>query len=106
MTVAAVPSGNEPTAGAKPLARANEPTDADLPAHDARLIEAARQFEAIFVRQLLESSGIGGSGGKQGYRAMVVDSLARAVTSGPGLGLAQLIEAMISQAHRAESGEP
>ncbi|MEM6786037.1 MAG: hypothetical protein AAF715_00855 [Myxococcota bacterium] len=53
-----------------------------------RLDEAARAFEAVFVRQLLESARFGPPGAQS---AMGVDALAQGVTAAGGLGLASLI---------------
>ena len=54
----------------------------------AKLDEASRAFEQIFVRQLLKSAKVG-SGGN--YASMSVDALARGVSEGGGLGLARRI---------------
>jgi hypothetical protein len=61
------------------------------PAKLAKLTEAARQFEAVFVRHLLKSARFGGDEAAGGYGAMVVDAMATSVTSGGGLGLARAI---------------
>jgi Rod binding domain-containing protein len=64
---------------------------------DPALVEAARQFEAIFVRQLLapmeKSQGLGNEkqAGAGIYGSMVTGALADNATRGDGLGLAALI---------------
>jgi Rod binding domain-containing protein len=63
------------------------------------LLDQAREFEGIFVRELLKTAHIGGEQ-EHGYGTMVVDALARAVTRGPGLGLASRIEDMLSHSQR------
>lgn len=63
--------------------------------------KASRDFEAIFLRQLLASmektGGIGGSGsGAQVYRSMMVGALADSAAESGGIGLSDMIlEAML-----------
>lgn len=61
------------------------------PAHGAE--EVGREFEAIFVRTLLRSSPLGARGDV--YADMGVDALAKGITAGGGLGLAELIRRAI-----------
>ncbi len=67
-----------------------------------RVGEAAQQFEAIFVRQLLKSAHFGEQGGASGYGTMVVDALATGVTNQGGLGLARAIQASLMNAEMAK----
>jgi Rod binding domain-containing protein len=69
----------------------------------AQLVEAARQFDAVFVRIVLSSlektTKMGGSSGlsagQSTYGSMVVDTVSDAVTRAGGTGLAdKLIEAL------------
>jgi Rod binding domain-containing protein len=59
--------------------------------------KAARDFEAIFLRQLLssleKSSGLSGkeSGGGQVFRSMMVSALADTAAEGGGIGLSEVI---------------
>jgi len=59
--------------------------------------KVARDFEAIFMRQLLGSmekaGGVGGSANNGGamYRSMMVGALADSAAEGGGIGLAELI---------------
>lgn len=59
--------------------------------------KVARDFEAIFMRQLLGSmekaGGMGGSANNGGamYRSMMVGALADSAAEGGGIGLAELI---------------
>jgi Rod binding domain-containing protein len=59
--------------------------------------QAARDFEAIFIRQLLSSlekgSGLSGgeSGGSAVFRSMLVGALADTAAEGGGIGLRELI---------------
>lgn len=55
--------------------------------HDAA--EVGREFEAIFVRTILRSSGM--ASGSDSYSDLSIDAVARSVTSGKGLGLAETI---------------
>ena len=86
-------------------ARANTPE---------QIAKAARQFEAIMVRQLLSpsiepmmnggalgaaSENSGGGGGAYGY--MLTDVLATSITEGGGLGLAGVISRQLSPASPA-----
>jgi Rod binding domain-containing protein len=64
-------------------------------------LKVARDFEAIFMRQLLSSmektGGIGGSGTGAGvYRSMMVGAIADSAAEGGGIGLSDMIlEAML-----------
>jgi Rod binding domain-containing protein len=100
MSISALSSGvppigvlasNEPALGSK-AGRGNSPEEA---------AKAAKQFEAVLVRQLLEPSlqammsGMGGAGGAAGsdvYGYFFVDSLANAITDGGGLGLSSILQ--------------
>lgn len=58
--------------------------------------KAAREFEAIFLRQLMSSlekgGGLGGqSSGGQVFRSMMVSALADTASEGGGIGLSELI---------------
>jgi Rod binding domain-containing protein len=58
--------------------------------------KAAREFEAIFLRQLMSSlekgGGMGGqSSGGQVFRSMMVSALADTASEGGGIGLSELI---------------
>lgn len=58
--------------------------------------KAARDFEAIFLRQLMSSlekgGGLGGqSSGGQVFRSMMVSALADTASEGGGIGLSELI---------------
>ncbi len=59
--------------------------------------QAAQQFEAIFLRQLLGQLGKGLSAGKSSgvagsvYGSMVVDAVAGAASEGGGIGLSEII---------------
>jgi Rod binding domain-containing protein len=67
---------------------------------DPRIQEAAREFESMFVRQILSAAKVGGAHQEsQGYDGMVVDAVATAIAKGGGLGLAREIEDALLQAH-------
>lgn len=62
--------------------------------------EAARQFEAIMLRQLLDESlgkvfSKGAGGHIYGY--MITDALADGISKGGGLGLARVIESQLTE---------
>jgi Rod binding domain-containing protein len=64
-------------------------------AQKAGLEKASKELEGVFLRQLLEGSGIGKQAG-QGYGPMIVDALAGAVSEAGGLGLAKSIALALS----------
>lgn len=88
MKVASVPSVGTP-------APAVDPAKAD------RLRHAAREFEAVFVRQILSQAKIAGK--SDAYGGMAVDAVASAVTAGSGLGVAKLIEDSLTRGALAEA---
>ena len=63
-----------------------EPQAASKP--NPALDRACREFEGVFVRQLLTAAKMGEQAGKSGYGPMVVDAMASAIADGGGLGLA------------------
>lgn len=58
----------------------------------SEVTQAAKQFEGIFVRQLLDAAKVMGSKGSSGYGSMGVEALADGVVRAGGLGLARQIE--------------
>jgi flagellar protein FlgJ len=77
---------------------------------DPRIKEAAQQFEAVFIRQMLSSlekttsapAGTQASGGPI-YGSMVVNTVADAIANAGGLGLADLLTKSLQS---AEQGAP
>lgn len=57
----------------------------------SELERATKELEGVFIRQLLEASGIGKTAGKGGYGPMIVDSLSSAISDAGGLGMAARI---------------
>jgi Rod binding domain-containing protein len=81
-------------------AGANEPTPSPATKMDHKVREAAREFEAMMVRQMLTAAGIGGKDKESPYTGMQVDAIAKAVTAGRGLGLAtQIADSLAREAH-------
>ena len=72
--------------------KASKPVDAA--AGDPALERACKDFEAVFLRQLLEVSKVGQQAGA-GYGSMVVDALATSVNDAGGLGLSDRIRAAL-----------
>jgi Rod binding domain-containing protein len=70
-------------------------THAAPDAKQAGLEKASKELEGVFLRQLLEGSGIGKQAG-QGYGPKIVDALAGAVSEAGGLGLAKSIALALS----------
>lgn len=84
----APPTSASADAAAAPAAQGAAPT--------AEQVKAARDFEAIFMRQLLsgleKAQGLGGgSSGGDVYRSMMVSALADSAAEGGGIGLSELI---------------
>ena len=94
MSPAAVsPAAGLPLSGAQPAGP--KPVDPALK-------RACGEFEASFLRQLLQAAKIGGEGGDHGYGAMAVDALAGGIEAGGGLGLSRALERALSRQHEAE----
>jgi Rod binding domain-containing protein len=74
------------------------------PAVDPKALQAARDFEAIFLRTLLSSlektTGVSGSGkpntGQSTYGSMVVGALADKISGNGGIGLAEIVAKSLS----------
>lgn len=82
-------------------AKADAAKPAKKPEHTREIAEAARQFEAIFVRSMLAQTGVAGAGKSGTYGDFAVDALAQSVTAGKGLGLAELIRRAVEKSHEA-----
>ncbi len=77
------------------------------------LTEAARQFEAIFLKEVLKSvekcgslGGGGNSSGQNVYGSMIVDAVATAVAQAGGLGLADVLSSAWESSNRASPLTP
>lgn len=76
------------------------------PKPSPEILDAARKFEAIFVRQLLSSlektTQMGGEKGTQGnvYGSMVVSSMADSISAAGGLGLGELVAQAMMRAEK------
>jgi Rod binding domain-containing protein len=67
---------------------------------DRKIREVSREFEAMLVRQMLTAAGVGGKDKDGAYAGMEIDALAKGVTQGRGLGLAQQIaDSLRHEAH-------
>jgi Rod binding domain-containing protein len=62
--------------------------------------QAGREFEAIFVRAMLRSTPLAKGG--EVYGDFVVDAVAKAVTDGRGLGMAEIIARGVGARQGAE----
>jgi Rod binding domain-containing protein len=67
------------------------------------LVEAGREFEAIFVRSMLKETPLAKKG--DAYGDMAVDAVAKAITAGPGLGLGELIRRAVETNEKSANGE-
>ncbi|MDD5349007.1 MAG: hypothetical protein PHQ12_02230 [Chthoniobacteraceae bacterium] len=94
-------------ATANALRAATPAMDAAAPAQNGaasaepeKTAEAARQFEAILVRQFLGESMKplldGGPAGKV-YGYLLTDSLADTITKGGGMGISHILQAQLTQ---------
>ena len=80
-------------------------------APDPNLLKAAKDFESIFVRQMLKSlektTAAGGNAkataGQSTYGSMIVDSLSESISKGGGLGLADMLARSMMAAHPASN---
>jgi len=76
-------------------------------APDPKALQAARDFEAIFVRQMLKSlekttaagAGTQASAGEKTYGSMIVDTLSESISKAGGLGLADVIAKSLIAEH-------
>jgi flagellar protein FlgJ len=81
------------------------PSKAEAP--DPKLLQAAKDFESIFVRQMLKSlektTAAGGgtkpAAGQHTYGSMIVDTLSESISKAGGLGLADVIAQSMIAAH-------
>jgi flagellar protein FlgJ len=93
--VGLVPAALDPAALAQ--AKATDASKQAPNARSAETVKAAREFEALLLRRVLESlqktTKIGGgeSHANTAYQSMAVDALADGISRAGGLGLADLI---------------
>jgi len=91
---------------------ASGPTKADAP--DPNVVKAAKDFEAIFVRQMLKSlektTAAGGNtkptAGQSTYGSMIVDTLSESISKAGGLGLADVVARSMMAAHPVAKPAP
>jgi Rod binding domain-containing protein len=95
----------EPGDALREAAKPSSEADAEAPADPkiAKLEKAARQFEAIFVRQLLKTAKFGGKSAKAGHGQMAVDAMANSICEGGGLGLSAHIRDALVRAYLAKA---
>jgi len=91
---------------------AGGPAKAEAP--DPNLLKAAKDFESIFVRQMLKSlektTAAGGNAkataGQSTYGSMIVDSLSESISKAGGLGLADVVARSMMAAHPVAKPAP
>ncbi len=91
-----------PVATSQPARSADDATD---PARRAAMREAAVEFEAVFIAQMLEHSGVGrapeafgGGAGEDAFRSHLLGEQGRIMARSGGIGLAQEIyEALLKR---------
>lgn len=67
------------------------------------LVEAGREFEAIFVRSMLKEGPLARKG--DAYGDMAVDAVAKSITAGQGLGLGELIRRAVEKNEKSDHPE-
>ena len=78
-------------------------------APDPKLLQAAKDFESIFVRQMLKGlekttaagAGTSASAGEKTYGSMIVDTLSDSISKAGGLGLADVIAQSMAMSNPA-----
>ena len=78
-------------------------------APDPKLLQAAKDFESIFVRQMLKGlekttaagAGTSASAGEKTYGSMIVDTLSDSISKAGGLGLADDIAQSMAMSNPA-----
>lgn len=91
ITPALPPLGSQTDGPLERAARSPQPTAEEVS-------KAAKQFEAILVRQFIEPTvnsmfaSAGGGPGGESYAYFMVDSLASQIAEGGGLGLSSILE--------------
>lgn len=93
---AGTPLASPVLGGVTNTASAEKPSPAAKPMTEAAT--AAREFEAIFVRTMLRSTPLGSK--SDAYTDLGVDALAKTMTSGRGLGLADKIREALEASER------
>ena len=76
---------------------------------DPKLVKAAQEFEAVFIRQLLKPLEKAGETGKTGpvssgsnvYGSMMVGAMADSASKGGGIGLAEMVLKALTDAGKA-----
>jgi len=102
-----IPIGAIGTATASGPQAASGPAKPEAP--DPSVLKAAKDFESIFVRQMLKSlektTAAGGTtkptAGQSTYGSMIVDTLSDSISKGGGLGLADVVARSMMAAHGA-----
>jgi flagellar protein FlgJ len=93
--------GSATSSGAAAAARPAAP--------DPKLLQAAKEFESIFVRQMLKGlekttaagAGTSASAGEKTYGSMLVDTLSDSISKAGGLGLADVIAQSMAMSNPA-----
>ena len=93
--------GSAASAGAAAAAKPDAP--------DPKLLKAAKEFESIFVRQMLKGlekttaagAGTTASAGEKTYGSMIVDTLSDSISKAGGLGLADVIAQSMAMSNPA-----
>lgn len=102
-----IPIGSIPSSGSAALGAAGK-----TEAPDPSLLKAAKEFESIFVRQMLKSvekttaagCGTKAAPGQSTYGSMIVDTLSESISTGGGLGLADVIAKSMAASHPGLKG--
>ncbi|HKB91221.1 MAG TPA: flagellar biosynthesis protein FlgJ [Opitutaceae bacterium] len=103
MSISAISSLSSGTAlaGLSPSSLSDPRATTSLPP-EKQTAQAAKQFEAILIRQLIGDSvnklmsGGPGGGGDQMYGYMLTDSLATSIANGGGLGVGKILQQQLT----------
>lgn len=79
-------------------------SEAAASAHDQRLLKTAKEFEAVFLAQMLnatalgrEPAGFGGGFGSEAFRSLLTEEYARRIAERGGLGIAESVYRQLSE---------
>ncbi len=105
-TIVPVTTGAADASTALAMKEARDARHAPHPEDPRSTARVAKDFEAVFIHQILQSSHALGMNDGTGYAGMALDALATGISEGGGLGLAQSIQRVLDQAQAAEKISP
>lgn len=92
-----------------PIALASQPSPQPGPRSEAAILTAADSFEASFLAEMLQytglnamPSGFGGGAGEEAFSSLLTEEYARLLSERGGIGLAERVFDILKQRTRAE----